>query len=115
VLTDESPFLAKWKRAAADLGIEVVGPFDLTVPSGAHVQVPVLVRYFGGPEGMLVLSDYELVKDLTDEIVQAGYGFSVMSEPKATEPYLRDVFIEVLSDWGWSGPESEKPVWLNSR
>lgn len=110
--TNESRLLAKWKQAAGDLGIDVAGPLEVPLPSGARVRVPVLVRCFGAPEGMLVLSDYALVKDWTDEIVQAGYAYSIMSEPEAGEEYARDVLIEVLADWGWRGSESEKPVWL---
>ena len=89
-----------------------MGPFDLKLPSGAHVHAPVLVRYFGGPEGMLIVPDFGLVKDLSDEIIQAGYGFSVMSEPSGIEEYDRDVFIGVLAEWGWHGPLSQKPIWL---
>ena len=61
---------------------------------------------------MLVLSDYARVEGWTDEIVREGYGYSVLSEPDSGEDYDRDVFIEVLSDWDWSGPESERPSWL---
>lgn len=108
----KSNYLAHWTRAAEDLGFEVTGPFDVALPSGFRFQVPVLVRFFGGPEGMLVLSDFKVVKDRTDEIVQAGYGFSVMSEPKAGDRYERDGFIRVLTDWGWHGLQSKKPDWL---
>jgi hypothetical protein len=112
MLTNESRLLASWKHAANDLGIEVSGPYDVVLPTGARFQVPVLVRNFGGSKGMLVLSDYAIVKDWSDEVVQAGYGYSIMSEPEAGEEYARDVFIEVLADWGWRGPMSGKPVWL---
>lgn len=108
-----SCLLAEWTRVADDLGIDVDGPYDVSLPSGAHLQVPVLVRRFGGPEGMLVLCDYALVKNRIDEIVQAGYGFSIFDEPTIEHGYSREVFIEVLTDWGWYGPVSEKPAWLN--
>ena len=112
VLTNGSLLLAQWRKVANDLGIEVVGPFEAILVSGARVRVPLLVRCFGGAKGMLVLSDYSLVENQTDEIVQAGYGYSVLSEPDAGEEYDRDVFIEMLGDWGWWGPESERPAWL---
>lgn len=112
MFTSESPLLSEWLHVATDLGIEVDGPVTVSLPSGASIHALVLVRHFGGAEGMLVLRDYELVKNLIDEIVQAGYGFSIMGEPAVGEEYSREVYIEVLADWGWYGPDSEQPVWL---
>jgi hypothetical protein len=61
---------------------------------------------------MLVVADYSesLRTGWAEEAVQAGYGFSVLGEP--SDEYDRDVFIELLSEWGWHGPESERPAWL---
>ncbi len=108
----ESALLTEWKHVAHDLGIAVEGPFDLMLPSGACVRAPVLVHHFGGPKGMLVLTNSTVAEKWTDEIVRAGYGFSVMDEPSSSGDYARDVCIEVLEDWGWFGPEPEKPAWL---
>ena len=74
----------------------------------------VLVRRFGGPKGMLILSDYAPVVGRIDEIVQAGFGCSIMSAPAAAEAYAREEFVELLADWGWTGDESERPDWLDS-
>ena len=43
-----------------------------------------------------------------------GTEVRVMGEPEGDEEYDRDVYIEVLSDWGWFGSDSERPVWLSS-
>lgn len=110
--TDISGLLTQWKIAANDLGIEIEAPFDLMLPSGVHLQVPILVRHFGASKGMLVVSDYALVKNLTDEIVRAGYGYSTMDEPRKGEEYTREIFIEVLADWGWHNEKFDKPGWL---
>lgn len=101
-----------WNTASADLGIEIVAPFEVVLASGECIKVHLLVPHFGAAKGMLLLTDYSLIEDHTSEIIQAGYGFSVFSEPEASEEYDRDSYIEVLRDWGWSGPESEKPAWL---
>jgi len=110
----ESRLPAKWKKVANDLGLDVVAPFELILASGVRARVPVLIRHFGGPKGMLIVADYSdsLRTGWAEEAVQAGYGFSVMSEPEAGEEYERDVSIEVLADWGWHGPVSERPAWL---
>ena len=103
---------ALWQEAADDLGFEVVSPFELVLKSGVCIRVPLLVRHFGATEGMLILSDYSLVASWIDEIQQAGYGFSVWSEPDPGARYDRAGFIEIFLDWGWAGSESQKPEWL---
>ena len=110
--TMESRLPAEWREVANDLGLEIVSPYEVILPSGSRIRAPVLVRHFGGPKGMLVVADYSesLRTGWAEEAVQAGYGFSVLGEP--SDEYDRDVFIEVLSDWGWHGPESERPAWL---
>lgn len=110
--TSDSRLPALWKEAADDLGFEVVSPFELVLGSGVRIRVPLLVRHFGATKGMLILSDYAAVANWIDEVQQAGYGFSVWSEPDPEASYDRAGFIEVFLDWGWAGPESEKPAWL---
>ena len=114
---DESCLRAYWEEAAEDLGFHVRFAFELDLGAGVRMHIPVHLRGFGGPKGMLIIRDAEYGKSIKDEwleeAVQAGYGFSVMSEPVAGEEYDRDVFIEVLRDWGWYGPESDKPAWLD--
>ena len=114
--TSEPRLAAKWRRVAHDLGLDVVTPFELALASGARARVPVLIHGFGGPRGMLIVDEYResLANGWAEEVVQAGYGFSVMSDPGSAEEYDRAVTIEVLADWGWYGPESEKPGWLGA-
>ena len=109
---DMSRLPAKWEKAASDLGLEIVSPFELVLASGTSIQVPVLLRRFGASKGMLLLSDFSLISDWTDEIDEAGYGFSVLSEPGITNAYVREDLIEVLRDWGWAGPPEDQPPWL---
>ena len=114
---NESRLRVHWQKAAEDLGLHVRLPFELVLGPGVRIRVPILIRDFGGPKGMLIIPDAvhgESVKDeWLEEAVRAGYGFSVMSEPLAGERYDRDGYIEVLADWGWYGPERDKPAWLD--
>ena len=61
---------------------------------------------------MLVVADYDNLEGCADELVEAGYGFSVMDEPGNDEDYDREAFVGVLADWGWSGDVSASPKWL---
>ena len=104
---------SRWQAAALDLGLQIVAPYELALPSGVRIRVPLLVKHFGGREGMLVVTDYSRIADWVDEIGLAGYGFSTSSEPRPDEVYDRDDCIAVLADWGWTGTDSERPRWID--
>lgn len=59
---------------------------------------------------MLIFTDFSVVQPFVDEVEVRGYGFSTLSEPSRAA-YDRDAFVEMLCDWGWSGPEQERPAW----
>jgi hypothetical protein len=101
-----------WAQAAADLGLDIDVPYSVRLPSGASVDARVHLRNFGGDNGMLVVSDYSIVSMLLDELASQGYGFSVLDDPLQSEVYDREVFIEMLTDWGWSGTSAERPSWI---
>ncbi len=100
-----------WKIAAGDLGLDVQIPFSLELASGTRVEAHLLLRRFGNINGMLVITDFSAVAHVWREIVDAGYGFSTLSEPRKDDTYDREHFIEMLCDWSWTGPESERPEW----
>lgn len=101
-----------WRNAAIDLRLQLVVPFCLELASGHEIKALFLVKYFGAPNGMLVFGCYEDVSPYIDEVVKAGYGFSVLDEPLENEEYDKDECIEVLADWGWGGNMEDKPDWL---
>ncbi len=104
-----------WAQAATDLGLEVDVPYTIRLPSGAFVNARVRLRNFGCDSGMLVVSDYSSISMLLDELTNQGYGFSVLDDPLPSEVYDREVFIEMLADWGWSGSSAELPSWMVTR
>jgi hypothetical protein len=40
-----------------------------------------------------------------------GYFQSTLS-PKYYDRYDRELFLETLRDWGWTGPGAMRPAWL---
>lgn len=105
----------RWSRIASGLGLRIVVPFSIDLASGARIDADVLLMDFGALRGMLLVTDDNKVWKHHREIIDAGYGYSVLSEP--TEPLLlssgipEDV-LDVLRDWGWAGKTAEKPAWL---
>jgi hypothetical protein len=71
---------------------------------------------------MLLVSDYDIIKNRSKEITEMEYGYSCIPEPseervsQAMNAPSEDLIKEVkglLSDWGYDGLDSEKPKWLN--
>lgn len=101
-----------WQKAAADLGLQLIAPFSLLLTSGKKLDAIFLIKNFGATNGMLIFGNYDEIFPYVDEIVEAGYGFSILDEPMANENYSKDEYIALLADWGWSGDVELKPEWL---
>jgi hypothetical protein len=107
-----SRLIHMWEIAANDLELEIIAPFMLFLSSNTQIKAEFLLKNFGAAKGMIVIKQYDQVAPYVDEIVKDGYGFSVLDEPGENEKYIRDDFLEILNDWGWSGEKSKKPKWL---
>jgi hypothetical protein len=110
-----SALASEWAKAAELLHIEIVAPFSVTLPSGSIIGAKVLVKGFGPPNGMLLVTDYASVRDELEALEAAGFGFSVLEEPAESSPFVLDEFIELLQDWGWAGNNRDKPQWMKAR
>jgi hypothetical protein len=104
----------RWRKIADALGLRMVAPYRLMLPSGDVVDADLLLRDFGGPNGMLVLSSTDKLGRHGDGVVAAGFGYSVLQEPDDDEDIDLDVVREVLRDWEWTGNEKDKPTWMPS-
>ncbi len=106
---DETQF---WKRVADDLDIRVEAPYEVRFSNGTSLQVDALVRDFGAERGMLVSNDPAVLRLYAALIRDEGYGYSsnVRGEPLG---YDLDGVTEMLKDWGWTGPDEERPCWVD--
>jgi hypothetical protein len=112
-VTEHSRLAAAWLKAGGILGFEVVAPYSVTLASGARILASALVKGFGATNGMLILTDYFQVRSELAALQEAGYGFSVLEEPEATDPFDVEEYAEMLRDWGWAGDEEDKPSWFS--
>jgi hypothetical protein len=100
-----------WRSAAAELGVSVVGPIDVTVETGTF-SVDLLVRGFGARNGMIVVTNYDTIKTHLKALLEGGYGYSCFDPPSDGVRLSSDDIIELLEDWSWAGSTNEKPAWL---
>jgi hypothetical protein len=102
-----------WRVAAKELGFEFVAPFDVQVGS-AQAQFHGYVPNFGSVNGAVFLVCETFREDhgsLISVAKKSGYFHSEISA-KVYRAFDRDVFLEVLRDWGWFGSETSRPSWL---
>lgn len=74
---------------------------DVAIPlaSGRVVRAPVHLHGLGAPRGMLIATRWEDLQSSADELVAAGYGYSVMGEPAPGEDTMGS-FQDLIDDWG---------------
>lgn len=91
---------AYWRAAASDLALELEAPFTIQLPSGATVNAVAYLGRGNADRGMIIVSDFEVLRAHLVELTDLGLGSSTMSDP--TDPYEREGCLEILHDWGWS-------------
>lgn len=111
-----SKLVKKWETGRDDLGLDIVVPYHVGLGNNVTVRAEFLVRNFGAENGTLVFTDTDAVWPHRKELLCLGYGYSVLDEPTdvPNERYDRELFIEMLSEWGWTGREGDKPDWVRT-
>ena len=77
--------------------------------ASGRLTVPVLLEEFGAPRGMLLVTSYEDIAAVTDQLVSAGFGYSCLDDSPSTDVDESQI-VDMLRDWGWSG-KGEAPRW----
>ena len=93
-----TPFQREWIEISESLGLSIQLSYEIEL-GDRRLTVPVLLEGFGANKGMLLVTDYDLIRDVAEELVNLGYGFSCLSEPWS-EPIDRESVEEMLRDWG---------------
>ena len=74
-------------------------PFTLYFPDGGKVTAEVRLREYGAENGMLLFSDYSILKDRENELVEMGYSYSCLSQPSEDKIDSDEGLIDLLCDW----------------
>jgi len=98
--------------ACRQLKLQVDFDFQVTLDDGHKVKAAARVRDVGAKNGMLVVSDFEDIKNSVDSIINAGYGYSVIDEPGPSMQFDLESYAEMFRDWGWSGGKGREPDWF---
>src|SRR4029079_8404629 len=72
-----------YRSAARALGVELIGPTQVRLPSGTTLDVDMYFPNFGPLKGMIVVTSYDVIKTHRVELLGAGYGYSTFAPPIA--------------------------------
>ena len=107
----EAQVIQAWRDAAADLNFRFTAPFTGTTAAGAHIEALGLVHQFGRRIGTLIQVGGEPSANL-EYAADDDYTWSCLGRTGYTR-YDRAAWIEMLNDWQFFGPESERPSWYS--
>lgn len=97
-----TPFRTRFQRYWIDVserfGLSIRLSFEVPLEKKVLV-VPVLLEGYGAERGMLLVTDYELVRDVADEILALGFGFSCLDD-RPESPIDWQSVEEMVRDWG---------------
>ena len=112
----KSKLLQEWETARDDLGLEIVAPYEVDLGNNGKLRAEILVKNFGGRNGTLIFTDEDKFWKYHEQLSALHYGTSVLDEPtdEDNEIYDRDSFIEMLSEWEWTGEAGAKPGWVTT-
>ena len=100
------------QRACRELGLVMEAPFLLVLRSGKQLAATALLPQLGAPKGMIVVSSYDVLRGSVNELVENGYAYSVLAEPRPVEEYEIESFREMFQDWGWNANCEGRPDWM---
>ena len=96
-----------WREAGSRLSIRVVAPYRVDLPDGGILEVEVFLPDFGSPNGAFGIS----MEDEARGKRAAGAAQFVSHLGPDYRRFDDELFRETLDDWGWYGPDSERPAW----
>lgn len=91
-------FQRQWVEISELLGLDIRLSYEIEL-GDRKLTVPVLLAGYGVDKGMVLVTDFDLIEDVADELVGLGYGFSCLGEP-LPGPIDWEGVEEMLRDWG---------------
>lgn len=100
-------------RVAEELGVRIAMGYVAVLSDGTRLPSQGLFPDFGGVFGTLVFDSADVIDAAARrELVAQGYAISTFSEPLQNEEFDVDSYAEMLSEWGWTSNEKQKPSWM---
>ena len=99
-------------RGAKELGVLIKFNYSVMIDDERCAVAIAYFPDFGGKKGILIFTEYDEIKPFWRDIIEKGFGFSVLDEVHNLKRFNLDAFRSMLLDWGWSGKKEVKPSWI---
>jgi hypothetical protein len=106
-------------RAARELGVRIEVNFVVKLPSGRELASQAHFPDFCAPMGLLVFRWEDDLASASEDarmaraaLAEMGYAVSTFDEPSEKETFDIAGYVEMFSEWGWSGAGEQKPDWM---
>jgi len=93
-----SHFQTEWAKLADKLGLTVRLSVEILLAERTLVA-PVLLEGYGARNGMILLTDFDAIGGVAEELANAGYGYSVLGDDFEGGGDMQEI-QEMLEDWG---------------
>jgi len=100
-------------KACEMLDLNIEFGFIFILSNGKKLQSVAKIPALGAENGMLMFDSFKNVSEHVDEIIQAGFGYSILDNPYSEEQFDLESYVEMFSDWGWSGEVKSRPGWMS--
>ena len=102
-----------WIICAEDLKIDIQIPFYIEI-NKSEIET-ILFKNFGNRNGTIVFNSFDKLNRIQDSFNKRYKNYNMAVFDYSLLNYKTDIrkaIIEMLSVWGWTGQEKEKPSWL---
>ena len=100
--------------AATQLNFEFQPWFSVSLPDGAIVESIGCLPFFGSTRGTLVFAEQARPSPASFRALdEMGYFTSLLFV--SYERFDERHFAETLDDWGFAGPDSDRPAWRTGK
>jgi hypothetical protein len=102
-------------RAAKILSMKITIDPSFRLSNGKLLFFDALLHNLSNRNGIFVWnSDHniQLESEAREELNRSGFGVSEFGGPSKSEMFDIDNYIEMFSEWGWSGEADERPAWM---
>jgi hypothetical protein len=90
-------------------------PFKISLAESGEIFAQALLPQLGSSKGMIFVSNFLELCEKETELVNLGFGYSVLDEPRSDEEYDLNSYVEMFSEWGWGSTKEKKPDWMKDQ